>query len=107
MVIGCVVLVLVGCSRRRQALTPVDFAFVTTNTTVKEIVRRVGQPNRIHGKATNDTVVVSYEWDLPSTDPANSYVMVLKVDQGAGQRVLTAELVRQPGFIDFSTNQNH
>ena len=103
-------LALVGCSRRPRALTPLDFAFVTTNMTYQDVVKRVGQPNRGYDNATNETFIMSWEWDLASTDLSNRYFMLLKFGGSAqigSSRVRTVELVHRPFVIDFRTNQGH
>jgi len=59
-----------GCSPREQAVSeagsiatngvPAQFAFITTNTTLQEVVDRVGKYDRVRGSG-----ILHYEYDLP------------------------------------------
>jgi hypothetical protein len=60
----------VGCSPHEQAVSeagsistngiPAQFAFITTNTTLQEVVDRVGKYDRVRGSG-----ISYYEYDLP------------------------------------------
>jgi hypothetical protein len=59
-----------GCSPHKQAVSevgsistngiPAQFAFITTNTTLQEVVDRVGKYDRVRGSG-----ILYYEYDLP------------------------------------------
>ena len=99
----CLALAVMGC-RRHRSLTPLDFMFVTTNTTFGQVIQKLGGPDRGYSRS-NVTVC---EWDLTSNDFGNKYVMILKGAGGLDEftnRVQTVELVSRRDFIDFSSNR--
>ncbi len=91
---------LVGCKPR--ILTPADFAFVTTNTTLEELSREVGQPNRAYIR--NPTVF--YEWDLGRRSGYAMQFTATLPHLHLTDRVQMKGIVRLPDpVIDFRTNR--
>jgi hypothetical protein len=50
--------ILIGCRRHKQSAS--DFAFITTNMTLQEVVSRVGKYDRVRGSG-----ITHFEYDFP------------------------------------------
>jgi hypothetical protein len=113
LIIGGCALALLGCHRARS-LTPADFAFVTTNTTMSELMQKLRPPDEADfGAQTN----YLYEWNLESRDVENNYLMRASVKALPFEatnwnmymptsKIQSVEVVRRPRFIDFSTSHS-
>jgi hypothetical protein len=105
---ACVVSVLFGCNPPR-ALTPADFAFITTNTLLSEVESTVGPAQRQRLEQPNrfEKPTILLEWDLGNS--GSMFVCALaEPNFHPTNKILVKGImpIPKPQVIDFSTNRN-